>query len=45
MGMLGFGPEAAPAPATWNPLADLEPDGRIDDRDWAAFLNMLRERD
>lgn len=45
MGMVGFGPEAAPAPAAWNPLADLEPDGRIDDRDLAAFRIIWQERD
>ena len=31
-----------PALPSWNPLADLEPDGRIDDRDWAAFRNVWR---
>lgn len=29
-----------PAPDTWNPLCDLVPDGKIDDADWKAFLEV-----
>ena len=40
VGMLGVGPGAVPAPAGWNPLADLAPDGRIDYLDVLAFLKI-----
>jgi acetyl esterase/lipase len=45
MNQAGFGPGAAPAPGSWNPLADLQPDGLIDGRDWAAFQTVWRSRD
>jgi acetyl esterase/lipase len=38
LGAVGVGPFAAPAPGTWNPLADLEPDGVIDYKDLALLF-------
>jgi hypothetical protein len=45
MGMVGFRSDGAPAPGGWNPLADLEPDGLVNERDFAAFRNACQERD
>jgi len=33
LGAFGVGPFATPAPGSWNPLADLDPDGVIDYKD------------
>ena len=38
IGSLGVGPGNAPAPDTWNPLADMVPDGVIDFKDALAWL-------
>ncbi len=40
-GQVGFGPGAEPAPESWNPLADLSPDGVIDQYDLEAFFRIL----
>jgi acetyl esterase/lipase len=40
LGTVGVGPSAVPAPPAWNPLADINPDGRIDSRDVEAFLRI-----
>jgi len=40
-GQVGFGPGAEPAPESWNPLADLSPDGVIDQFDLEAFFRVL----
>jgi acetyl esterase/lipase len=37
LGLWGVGPQGAPAADRWNPLADLVPDGVIDDADLRAF--------
>ena len=34
----GVGPDGLEAPDTWNPLADLSPDGIIDSKDFSVFL-------
>ena len=39
--MTGVGPNATPAPDTWNPLADLNPDGKIDIKDALAFQDKV----
>ena len=33
--------EGNPAPDFWNPLADIEPDGKIDIKDWNAFWELF----
>jgi acetyl esterase/lipase len=38
LGFQGVGPYATPAPDSWNPLADLVPDGIIDFKDILEFL-------
>jgi acetyl esterase/lipase len=38
VGSLGVGPANVPAPDSWNPLADLVPDGVIDYKDVLAWL-------
>jgi len=38
--MTGVGPNATPAPDTWNPLADLNPDGKIDIKDALALTGQ-----
>jgi len=37
-GAVGVGPNTAPAPYNWNPLADLFPDGIIDYKDWVLLF-------
>jgi acetyl esterase/lipase len=37
-GAVGVGPNTAPAPTNWNPLADLFPDGIIDTKDWILLF-------
>jgi len=44
LGQFGVGPNAIPAPDNWNPLADIYPDGKIDDRDWEEFWKIWRNR-
>jgi acetyl esterase/lipase len=39
-GQLGTDAMGNPAPDSWNPLCDLVPDGKIDDADWKAFLQV-----
>jgi acetyl esterase/lipase len=41
-GMVGVGPGGTPAPPDWNPLADLQPDGRVDALDWLALRQRRR---
>ena len=41
LGQVGFGPKARPAPESWNPLADLSPDGVIDSFDLEALFRIL----
>jgi len=36
-GMEGTDEDGNPAPDNWNPLADLEPDGVINNKDWKLF--------
>jgi hypothetical protein len=38
----GVGPNAAPAPESWNPLADIHSDGVIDQQDMDAFLKIWK---
>ncbi|MGB9006371.1 MAG: alpha/beta hydrolase fold domain-containing protein [Candidatus Aminicenantales bacterium] len=38
----GVGPNAAPAPGSWNPLADIHSDGVIDQQDMDAFLKIWK---
>ena len=44
MNQAGIGPGAAPAPETWNPLADIHSDGVIDQQDMDAFLKIWKSR-
>ena len=39
LGAVGVGPFATPAPGSWNPLADLDPDGIIDYKDLALLFH------
>jgi acetyl esterase/lipase len=41
LGTAGFGTGGAPAPDEWNPLADLNADGRVDGLDVQAFLRIV----
>jgi acetyl esterase/lipase len=41
LGTEGIGPNRTPAPAGWNPLADLNGDGRVDGRDAAAYVRLI----
>jgi acetyl esterase/lipase len=41
LGTAGFGAGGAPAPDDWNPLADLNGDGRVDGLDVRAFLRLV----
>lgn len=40
-GTQGTDSEGNPAPDYWNPLADIEPDGRIDIKDWEALTELF----
>ncbi|MCK5744228.1 MAG: alpha/beta hydrolase fold domain-containing protein [Caldisericia bacterium] len=40
-GYQGTDAEGNPAPDFWNPLADIEPDGKIDIKDWNAFWEIF----
>jgi len=39
LGAVGVGPFATPAPGSWNPLADLDPDGIIDYKDLSLLFH------
>ena len=41
LGTAGFGTGGAPAPDEWNPLADLNADGRVDGLDVQTFLRIV----
>jgi acetyl esterase/lipase len=41
LGTEGIGPNRAPAPVGWNPLADLNGDGRVDGLDAAAYVRLI----
>jgi hypothetical protein len=38
LGLFGVGPGAVPASRSWNPLADLVPDGLVNGADLLEFL-------
>lgn len=42
--MQGVGPDGLEAPDSWNPLADLHPDGVIDSKDVSIFWNFCMGR-